>query len=119
MATPVHFLEVGELGHNFIGTLPFYDLHDMARGMMRWDGKEEMDMIGGYFACDNLPVVLSANLPDDIPDGRSDNACKNCFSIFRNPDEMDSDIVFRMRSTSIVTLCHTGTPYTSTTGATS
>ena len=60
------------IGQEVMRGLALYRLHDATRRQVRRDAEQQMDVIGPNVALQNLNVLRSADLPNQIPNLRAD-----------------------------------------------
>jgi len=106
MTSIIQLPEVRELGENLIGAFSLDVLNDITWGMVRRNGKEEVNMIRGYLPCDDLPIVLGAYLTDDVAGVGANYARQDVLPIRWDPNEMNANIVLCVGTAPIVSFCH-------------
>lgn len=86
VSSPESFANTWEELEQFVRALALDLLHDVADGEMGWIGGEEMNMVRGHFAADDMDIQFGANPSNEIPHRFSDRTHQNLFAIFGNPD---------------------------------
>lgn len=68
MSAPVFFSDVGKFLLDYSGASAFDVLNYFADGVVRRDGNENVDVIGGNIAADDVHSEFFTGLADDISD---------------------------------------------------
>ena len=75
-----------------VGTLSLEFLHDVTHGEVRWIRGEEMDVVGGYFAADDMHLELRTDPPDEFPHCFTHLPYKHTLAVLGNPDKVYLEI---------------------------
>src|SRR5262249_14100428 len=100
MSSPILLLEMWELleQHARASTLePLYDLADV---LMRPIAEEHVHMVSRHLARDDVQIVVSRNLPQQVPAARSRSG-ENGLAVLCPPDNVNLQVVLGVSAHSI------------------
>ena len=78
------------------GALPFEESDDVGNRVFRWNGDDEVQMIGERIAFDDLAFLLLGELADDFPDLDSGFREEDLLSVFGYNDDVVPTVPFHM-----------------------
>ena len=102
VSTPILFLHMLELHHQFSRSLAFDALHDLAWRQARRAAQQDMHVVRRYGTLQYLNVVRAADLPDQIPNADANRTGQNRLAVLRHPHKVVFDIVAAMRAAAAV-----------------
>ena len=82
--------------------LPLNRLHHTTRREMGWGTQQQMDMIRPHVPFENLDVLASTDLPDQIPQAPADLPAKHRLAILRDEHEVIVQAINRMGGSPIL-----------------
>ena len=94
--SPEFLAEFWEHLEELVGTFALQFLHSIGEMKGNGIGEEEMDMIRGYFAADDMDFELRGDPADEFPHGLSGLSCEHPPTVLREPDEMDFHVRLRV-----------------------
>ena len=100
--TPILRAQPPVIGQEVMGGLALYRLHDPARRQVRRDTEQQMDMIGPNVPLQNLNVMASTNLPNQIPHLRANITAEHRLAILRDEHEVIMQRVDRVGGSTVL-----------------
>ena len=90
-------------------TYPFQSLHNLAYFLMRAIRNQDVNMVARYFFRYYVNLMLHRYLPDQVAHTHSYFPCQYLPPVFRYPDQMNLQVILRVRTYSVlfhVTILH-------------
>ena len=107
------FPEVGEFLEEHPGADPLQPLDDLAHTLVRAVGDQEVDMVACDLPGDDVEFTLHRYLAEKVADPEGDRPDEDRFAVLRDPDQVDLEVKFAVRSSPVVShatiLPHRGT----------
>ena len=98
MPPPVTFTQMRVLVQQFERSLAFKFLDQTTDRDLGRDRHEQMDVILGHVAFDDIHIFPLANFSDHIPNSEGNRPFQNLFPVLRDPDQVQMDRKNRMRT---------------------
>jgi hypothetical protein len=101
VSAPELLLQMRKFRQQMVRRLPFQPLQQPADRHLGWHRHHQVHMVLGYVPLHNLDVMLSTDVPDQIPNPRGYLAAQSWSPIFRNPNQMQMNLENGVRPASV------------------